>query len=326
MCQEDRPVKVDLTVSIVNTNNRDLLRECLRSLFEGTQRISLEVYVVDNACTDGSAEMVEREFPQVRLIRNSRRFRFCANHNQALQRGAGRYLLILNEDTVIPAGAFDDLVALMDAHPEVGAAGVTVLNPDGTLQYTYADFPTLFSQFTLVLSLNRFLRAGHFPFHPLPSESSQPIEADWVYGACMLVRRETMDQAGLLDEEFLIYAEETDWCYRIKEAGWKVYFVPGVCIYHYKGQSTSQERARKRFRINRSALLFFRKHYCALPTLGLRLILLLTSIPRALVWLPWCLIGGRKQMARQEVIYNWRTVLISLFRDDMFDGELLQIG
>jgi GT2 family glycosyltransferase len=320
-------VQVDLTVSIVNTNNRDLLQECLRSLFESTRRISLEVYVVDNACTDGSAEMVEQEFPQVHLIRNSRRLRFCANHNLALRQGTGRYLLILNEDTVISPGAFDDLVVFMDAHPEAGAAGVTVLNPDGTLQYTHADFPTLFSQLMLVLSLNRFLRAGYFPFHPLShGKGSQPIEAGWVYGACMLVRQEAMTEVGLLDEEFLIYAEETDWCYRIKRAGWKIYFVPGACIYHYKGQSTSQERARKRFRINRSTLLFFRKHYGTLPTLGLRLILLLTSVPRALVWLPWCLTGRLVQTARQEVIYNWRTVLISLFRDDMFDGELLHIG
>ncbi|HEC34447.1 MAG TPA: glycosyltransferase, partial [Chloroflexi bacterium] len=100
-------MEVDLTVSIINTDNRDLLRDCLRSIFEGTRRASLEVYVVDNACTDGSAGMVEQEFPQARLIRNPHRLRFCANHNQVLRQGRGRYLLILNEDTVIPPGTFD---------------------------------------------------------------------------------------------------------------------------------------------------------------------------------------------------------------------------
>lgn len=316
---------VDLTVSIINTNNRDLLRECLRTLFENTRRISMEVYVVDNVCTDGSAEMVEREFPQVHLLRNKCRLRFCANHNQVLRRGAGRYLLILNEDTVITPGAFDDLVAFMDAHPQAGASGVTVLNPDGTLQVSYADFPTLFSRLVLALSLNRFLRGGLYPYYPLP-EDGQPVEADWVSGACLLVRREAMIQAGLLDEEFLIYDEETDWCYRIKKADWEVYFVPGVRIYHYQGKGTSQDRPRRRFRINRSALLFFRKHYSALSALALRLVLLNTSLLRLSMWTPFYLIGWRKQDTRLEVIYNWRTVLISLFRDDMFDAELLQVA
>jgi len=318
-------VKVDLTVSIVNTNNRDLLRECLRSLFEGTRRISLEVYVVDNGCTDGSAEMVEREFPQAHLIRNPRRLRFCANHNQVLRQGQGRYLLILNEDTVVPPGTFDDMVAFMDAHPQAGAAGVTVLNPDGTLQVSYADFPTLFSRFVLALSLNRFVRSGLYPYYPLP-EDRQPIEVDWTSGACLLVRQEAMAQAGLMDEEFLIYDEETDWCYRIKKAGWNIYYLPGVSIYHYQGKATSQARPRRRFRINRSALLFFRRHYGWLRTLGLRMILLFTSLGRLTIWGPLHLLRWQRPLARMEVVYNWRTTLISLWRDDMFDAELYQIG
>ncbi|MGQ9626025.1 MAG: glycosyltransferase family 2 protein [Anaerolineae bacterium] len=315
----------DLTISIINTNNRDLLRTCLRTLFDNTRRVSMEVYVVDNACTDGSAEMVEREFPQVHLIRNTTRLRFCANHNQVLRRGTGRYLLILNEDTEITPGAFDDLVAFMDAHPGAGASGVTVLNPDGTLQVSYADFPTLFSQFVLAFSLNRFLRGGLYPYYSLPKDG-QLVETDWVSGACLLVRREAMAQAGLLDENFLIYSEEIDWCYRIKKAGWKVYFVPDVRIYHHQGKGTSQDRPRRRFRLNRSALLFFRKHYGLILALALRLVLLSASFLRLSMWIPFYLIGWHKQKARLEVIYNWRTVLISLFRDDMFDSELLQVA
>ena len=316
---------VDLTISIINTNNRDLLRECLRSLFEGTQHTSIEVYVVDNVCTDGSAEMVEQEFPQVRLIRNSRRLRFCANHNQVLGQGQGRYLLILNEDTVIPSGAFDELVTFMDGCEDAGAAGVTVLNADGTLQYAYAQFPTLFSSLILMLSLDRHLRGGHYPFFPLPRDG-QPRVVDWTNGACLLVRREAMEQIGLLDEEFLIYAEETDWCYRINAAGWRVYYVPAVAIYHYQGQATSQARSRRRFRINRSNLLFFSKHYGWWLTLALRLMLMLTSLGRLLVWGPLYLIGWQRPIARQEGIYNWRTALISVWRQDMFDSELNRMG
>ena len=315
----------DLTVSIINTDNRDLLWGCLRSLFEGTRLISMEVYVVDNACADGSAEMVEHQFPQVRLVRNSRRVRFCAGHNQVLRQGTGRYLLILNEDTVIPPGAFDDLVAYMDAHPDAGAAGVAVLNPDGTLQYAHARFPSLRTCLMLALTLDRFLDGGHYPFFPQP-EDDRPQEADWTNGACLLVRREAMEQAGPLDEDFLIYAEETDWCYRIRQAGWKVCYLPDVSIYHHQGKATSQVRPRRRFRINRSALLFFRKHYGWPRTLGLRAILVLTSLGRLLVWLPLYLLGQRRSVARLEVVYNWRTILINVWRDNMFDAELLQMG
>lgn len=314
-----------MTVSIVNTNNRDLLRSCLHSVLDGTQRVSLETYVVDNACTDGSAEMVQREFPGVHLIRNTRRLRFCANHNQVLERGRGRYLLILNEDTVIPPGSFDRLVAFVDTHPDAGAAGVKVLNPDGTLQYSYARFPSLRASLLLALSLNRRLNGGHYPFYP-PAADCQPRQVDWTNGACLLVRREAIQHAGLLDESFLIYAEETDWCYRIRQAGWNVYYVPDVSIYHYQGQATSQARPRRRFRINRSALLFFRKHYGRLRTLALRLLLLATSLGRLLIWGPLYLLGWRRPLARLEVIYNWRSVLISVWQDDLFDGELLEMG
>ncbi|MBN1178452.1 MAG: glycosyltransferase family 2 protein [Anaerolineae bacterium] len=318
-------MSVDLTVSIINTNNRDLLRACLQSIFDGTQRASIEVYVVDNACTDGSAEMVEAEFPQVLLIRNPYRLRFCANHNQVLRQGTGRYLLILNEDTIVPSGTFDALVDFMDATPEAGAAGVTVLNPDGTLQYAYASFPGLVSAALLLSSLNRFLNGGHYPFHTLP-ENGTPLEVDWTNGACLLVRREAMEQAGLMDEGFLIYAEETDWCYRIRQAGWKVYYLPERTIYHYQGRATSQARPRRRFRVNRSLLLFFRKHYGGVKTLALRGMLVSASLARLLLWAPACVAASLRQRACMEVAYNWRTVLISVLRDDMFDAELLQMG
>jgi GT2 family glycosyltransferase len=316
-------MSVDLTISIVNTNNRDLLCECLRSVFENTRRTSLEVYVVDNVCTDGSAGMVRAEFPQAKLIVNERRLRFCANHNQALRRGQGRYLLILNEDTVVPPGAFDTLVEFMDATPGAGIAGATILNPNGTVQVSHKGFPTLFSSLMLATTLSRFLHEGLYPNNPVP-ENGRPIVVDWMSGACLLIRRETMDEIGLLDEQFLIYAEETDWCYRAKKAGWEVYYLPAVEILHWGGQSTSQQRARRRFRINRSNLLFFRKHCGTLSTFGLRSILVITSLARLLLWIPRYLLRW-DEAARLEAVYNWRTVLISTMRDDLFDGELFEM-
>jgi len=316
---------VDLSVSIINTDNHDLLRECLKSIFEGTREVSLEVLVIENASMDGSGEMVEREFPQVRLIRNKSRLRFCANHNQVLRIAEGRIILILNEDTIIPPGSFDKVVAYMEAHPDAGAVGVTIRNPDGSLQYSYARFPSLFSTTLLALSLNRFFQDGHYPFHRLTSDLS-PREVDWTNGACLAVRREILNAVGLLDEDLLIYGEETDWCYRIRKAGWKVHYLPDVSIYHYQGKSTSQDRPRRRFRINRSALYFFRKHYTWPRVLALRAMLFATSLARLLLWAPLALWRRHRRRARLEAIYNWRTMLISLFREDTFDHELLEMG
>jgi len=315
-------VAVDLTISIVNTNNRDLLRNCLRSIFENTHHLSLEVVVVDNVCIDGSADMVKAEFPQVKLILNQRRLRFCANHNQALKPSQGRYLLILNEDTVVTPGAFDAVVEFMDGHPRVGIAGVTLLNPDGSLQWSYADFPNLLSSFLYATTLTRL--SHKYPHYPLLPDD-QPMSVDWVSGACLFVRRETISDIGYLDEQFLIYYEETDWCYRARQAGWDVCYLPGVEIYHWQGQSTSQERSRRRFRVNRSRLLFFRKHYSTLSAFSFRVILVVTSLLRLAYWLPRRL-WDKRELARQEVVYNWRTVLISIVRDDLFDGELFQMN
>jgi len=318
MAESPRP---DLTVSIINTNNRDLLRQCLTTLFENTHGISMEVYVVDNVCTDGSAEMVRADFPEVRLLQNETRLRFCANHNQVLREARGRILLILNEDTEITPHALDDLVAFMDEHPDAGVTGVAVLNPDGTLQGSYNEFPTLFSRLVMALGLNRLGEDAFYPFHPLPADGNA-VETDWVGGACLAVRAEAAEQAGLMNEAFLIYDEETDWCYRMKSMGWKVYFVPSVRIVHYQGKGTNQERPRRRFRINRSALLFFKTHYGALSTLGLKLVFVLTSLGRIIVWTPLYGWGRRRERAALELKYNWRTILICLTRDDRYDGEL----
>ncbi len=306
-------MSVDLTVSIINTNNRELLRNCLRSIFENTRRINLEVYVVDNACTDGSAEMVEAEFPQVRLIRNEQRLGFCANHNQVLRLAQGRYSLILNEDTVILPTAFDCMVEFMDNHPDVGILGPMLLNNDGSFQASYADFPTLFSELLALTGLARALNS-YFPSYPL-QRSQEVCSADWVGGACLMIRRETMEQIGVLDEVFKVYLEETDWCYRAKQMGWKVYYLPQAKVVHLGGQAWKQldsveeaeHQARRRLRLRKSTLLFFRKHYGVLCELLLRLAILMTSLVKAGGWLClFFLIRSRRDIARVEAYAHWK--------------------
>ncbi len=311
---------VDLTISIINTNNRDLLRNCLRSIFENTRRISLEVYVVDNACTDGSAEMVQAEFPQVKLIRNETRLGFCANHNQVLRIARGRYCLILNEDTVIQPGAFDCLVEFMDRHSDAGATGPMLLNANGSFQSSYFDFPTLMSEFLLQSRLGLLIYGPYYPGR-LPEKSQQIAEADWVSGACLMVRRETVEQVGLLDERFYVYAEEADWCYRIRSAGWKVYYVPHAQVVHLEGQAWKQlddfrqaeHRAQRRVRVRKANLQFFLKHYSRLKGGALRLLMAAASGLKIALWAIAYLSGLiDRDKAKLEVSSNWQVLKIAL--------------
>jgi GT2 family glycosyltransferase len=312
-------VGVDLTVSIINTNNRDLLRDCLRSIFENKQHISMKVYVVDNACTDGSAEIVRAEFPQVRLIRNETRLGFCVNHNQVLCIAQGRYCLILNEDTLIQAGALDCLVEFMDRHSDAGVAGPMLLNADGSFQSSYYNFPTLWSEFLLNSGLGRLIYDPYYPSRPL-EKSQEVVEADWVSGACLMVRRETIDQVGFLDERFYVYSEETDWCYRMRSAGWKVYYVPDAQVLHLGGQAWKQlddfehveHRVRTRLRVRQADLQFFVKHYSKLSSFSLRLLLGGVSALKVVFWMCVYLFGAARRTAQLEVRGNWQMLRMML--------------
>lgn len=256
----------DLTISIVNTNNRDLLADCLRSIFDTTHACTLEVIVVDNASEDGSAGMVRREFPHVTLAQNASRMGFAASHNRALERGAGRYLIILNEDTRILPGCLETLVGFMDAHPEAGACGPRLWNGDGSLQRTANRFPTLGFGIFEALAVNR-----RFPHNPVLEHNTYAgwdrtttREVDAVSGAALLVRREAMEQAGLLDPKFFIYSEEVDWCLRLHQRGWKIFYVAEAQLIHYGGSSTAARAPEKFHRIHwESFLYYYRKHFGA---------------------------------------------------------------
>lgn len=267
---------VDLTISIVNDNNRELLRGCLRSIYEHAGKPSFEVYVVDNASSDNSAEMVRQEFPQVHLICNHVRRGFSANHNLVLRQGTGRYFLLLNDDTVVMSEALVDLVRFMDEHPEAGVVGCKLLNPDGMLQRTANRFPTLAFGLLEILSINHLWPNNPIHRHNIYSrwDRNSLREVDAVSGACLMVRREAMAQAGLLDENFFLYIEEVDWCYRIKKANWRVYYSPHAQVIHYGGQSTKK--------LNRdtldsiyweSFLYFYKKHYGDLTYAAFRTLL-----------------------------------------------------
>jgi GT2 family glycosyltransferase len=239
-----RTMKPNLSIIIVSYNTRDLLRECLRSLPAGGDcgPGGVEVFVVDNASRDGSPDMVAAEFPYVKLIRNPINGGFAQANNLALRESAGRYVLLLNSDTVVHDGAFANLIAFLEAHPAAGYCGPKLLNGDGSHQWSAARFPTVLSApFTMLGCSRRFPNSRHALDLHTSRGTEKPFRADWFTGAALLVRREALEAVGPLDEAYFLYFEETDWCRKLARAGWEGWYVPAAEIVHYGGRSVEHD-------------------------------------------------------------------------------------
>ncbi len=253
----------DLSIVIVSFNTRVLLARCLEAVYAADVS-SLEVMVVDNASRDDSAQMVREHFPSAHVIQNETNRGFAAATNQGLRLARGRYALLLNSDTKVPQDAFTRMMAFVDQHPMVGVLGPQLLNSDGTLQRTAKRFPgpasALFGRKSILTCWfpnNPFSRAYLLE---LDETRREPFEADCISGACLLVRREVLEQVGLLDEQFFMYWEDNDWCYRIKAAGWQIYALPTVQVVHYEGQSSRERPARRIIAFHASVYRYVCKH------------------------------------------------------------------
>jgi len=254
----------DLSICILTRQARDLLRACLRSLAEHTHDITYEVIVVDNASDDGTLDMLRDEFPTVRVIANAHNAGFTRASNQAIRVSTGRYVLLLNNDTLILPAAFDRLVAFADRHPEIGIVSPQVLNRDGTLQKqcrrSFATPWDLFCYFSGLATLfPRSRLFGRYLMTFMDANVTHP--ADAVSGSCMLIRRAVLDQIGLLDERFFAYQEDTDLCFRAHHAGWQVYYFHEARIIHYGGQGGSRiEPYRSIIEWHKSYFYYYRKN------------------------------------------------------------------
>jgi len=223
--------------------------------------------------------MVRDEFPQVRLIVSETNNGYAWANNQGLQHSTGRYPLLLNPDTLLPPDALQAMLDFMDSHPQAGAAGPKLVREDGSLDLACRrSFPTPEVSFYRMVGLSKlFPKSRRFARYNLTFLSPDELtEVDSVVGAFMMVRREAMEQVGLLDEDFFLYGEDLDWTYRIKEAGWKIYYNPQVTVLHYKREATKQNRRKARYEFWRAMYLFHEKHYAQ-------------STP---FWLHWLIVGG----------------------------------
>jgi GT2 family glycosyltransferase len=239
----------DLSVSIVNTNSRELLLACLESL-AGTEA---EIVVLDNASEDGSAEAVRERFPGVRVIAQPYRAGFGANHNTVIRSTTGRYVYVLNEDTTAGDWGFEALTAYLDAHPRVAALGPRIVYPDGRLQDSAWRFPTPLVSTVALATLGRL---GVTQSRGVASRA-----VDWVTGAAVVLRREALDEAGLFDEGFFLYSEEVDLQARLHRAGWEVHYFPSVSVVHHESQFSTDIPERRINEMWRSRHRYWRKHH-----------------------------------------------------------------
>jgi len=246
---------MDISIIIVNWNTKRLLLECLSSVFKTINKLSFEIWLVDNASCDGSVEAVKQNYPDVKIIQNKKNLGFAAANNIALESMSGRYALLLNTDTILTNGAVENLFDFMEKNQDAGMACGQLLNQDGSKQNSIANFPGILS-----LLGNESLLQILFPkkFPGKKREYKKPVEVDSCIGACLMVRKKAIDEVGLLDKRYFFFFEETDWAYRMKQSEWKIYFVPSAKIFHIQGQTVGH-KASSRIMFYRSRYSYFKK-------------------------------------------------------------------
>lgn len=270
--------KVNLSIIILNYNTKNLLRNCLRSVEKAEKNgYSWETIVVDNASTDGSPEMVKKEFVWTRLIVNKKNLGFATGNNRGIKKSSGRYILLLNPDTLIQPETFKIMVDFMDKNPKVGAATCRIELPNSQLDYScHRGFPTPWNAFAYFSGLAKiFPKIKIFTGYTLAHLSLDQTHAiDSGCGAFLIIRREVGDEVGWLDEDYYWYGEDLDFCYRLKQKGWQIMFVPKTKIIHYKGaasgikkysQDVTTATKKTKIRAIKSSTevmrVFFKKHY-----------------------------------------------------------------
>ena len=301
---------IGLSVIVVSWNTRDLLRDCLASIFRETPRAALdfEVLVVDNASTDGSPDMAAREFPAVRLIRNAANQGFAAANNQGVREARGRHLLFLNPDTRIVGDALGAMVRFLDARPGAGGVCPKVLNADGSLQSLGRSLPGLGGVFVKGFFPDGWIAAAERGIHRIAGRDGRDIvEVNGLPGAAMMIPRRVLDDVGLLDEALPFYAEDIDLCRRIAAQGRKLYCLPGSRIVHLGGRSTGLAPVSSEVRSFMALYAFIRKHRGASAAAAARGLIMVSSFLRLAAWtLPGIAAGSerRRQAALKADVYR----------------------
>ncbi len=306
--------RCDLSIVIISWNVRELLRRCLDSIQESLRGekgkgLLVETIVFDNGSADGSADMVREDFPWVHLMESEVNLGFTKGNNLAIGQSEGRYILLLNPDTEVVGDALGTMMAYMESHPRVGALGPQLMNPDGTTQSSRRRFPTTATAFLESTVLQPWFQGSgilkRYYLLDRPDDETQPV--DWVVGAALLIRREALHQVGPLDEEFFMYSEELEWCYRLKAQGWEVVYLPTAQVVHQEGRSSEQVLAARHIHFQRSKVLFFKKYYGWRGEV-LRWFILSTYLYLLLLeGFKW-LVGHKRPLRRERVAAYWQVL------------------
>ncbi|MDZ7264434.1 MAG: glycosyltransferase [candidate division KSB1 bacterium] len=255
---------MDITIIIVNYNVKEFLEQAIASIKKSCTGWQYEIFVVDNASTDGSVQAIRQKFPDVQLIVNAENRGFAAANNQALRQASGEYILLINPDTIVQEDTFSVIIDFFQHHADCGMVGCKILNPDGSLQLACRrSFPTPWVAFTKISGLSRlFPRSRLFGSYNLTYRDPNAIdEVEAISGSFMFFRRQVLNDVGFLDEAFFMYGEDLDWCFRVREAGWKIYYVPTTKIIHFKGESSKKSHRDLMIEFYRAMKLFVEKHY-----------------------------------------------------------------
>lgn len=301
---------MDVSFLIVSWNVRDLLRRALASVLADTAGLRSEIILVDNASRDGTVEMVRAEFPHVHLIPNEVNRGFTGGNNQALAEARGRYFFLLNPDAELVPGATRALIDYMEANPRVGIAGPQLLNPDGRIQSSRRRFPDLTTALLESTLLQQWFPRNRWlaRYYLLDTRDDATQEVDWVVGAAMFVRREMYEEVGAFDQDFFMYSEELDWCYRAKRAGWRVVYFPRAQAIHHEAKSSEQVLAARDIYFHSSKIRFFHKYHGALPAALLRTFLLGMFAYQLLEESAKWLVGHKRPLRASRVKAYWQVL------------------
>lgn len=299
----------DLSVVIVNWNTIDMLREVLASAFDNCGAITMQMIVIDNASDDGSADMVRAEFPEALLIENNKNRGFAAANNQGFELANGRHILLLNSDTIVLGDVLAASVGYLDQHQDVGAMGCRVLNTDRSMQRTCAMWPSLTN---LALQTSGLWKLppkkifGRYLMLEWQRDSARPVES--ISGCYLMLRREVLEEVGALDEAFFFFGEETDWCRRMRNAGWRLMFAPVGEIIHHGSVSAKKLNHRRDLMLTDAMVRLHAKHGGPLAATGAWGILFGHNLTRAVFWTLRALLQRRSNV--QERATHFRNVTL----------------
>ena len=257
-----------LSVIIVSWNTCQLLDRCLETLTTELKEQQLwsldsEIFVIDNASADKSAEMVRQQYPQFKLIANNENLGFAKANNQALKQVTGQYILLLNPDTEILPGALGGLIDFLDKHPQAGVVAPQLINTDGSVQVSCRAFPSFIGMLSELIGISRFMPPGSKlrSYKMRDWQHDDERQVDQPEGACLLIKKEIFDKVGFFDEDYFMLFEEVDWCYRVKQAGWQIWFTPAAKVIHHMGQAIKQVKEKMILSSHKGMYRYWYKHH-----------------------------------------------------------------